>query len=219
MTRKTRSIEERFWEKVDKSGECWLWTAFITPKGYGRLAISRTKYRYAHHLAWEFAHGGKPEDGLIISHITECPNRHCVNPEHLVATTRKGMTALMIERGNGRDVKYKLTFEQMSAIREMYVTGNYSVQSIAEHFGVTPSYVYKALRGQFDGDPTCAIVKGRGRGTKLTYTEAETIRERYAMGVYTMQQLADIYHVNISTISLIVSGKRMNHPAQIVECS
>jgi transposase-like protein len=216
--RRKRSVAERFWEKVDKSGECWLWTAFIGNRGYGQFAIGPREYRYAHHMAWELTYGSMPENGLIIAHVAECPNRHCVNPAHLVATTRKGMTALMMERGNGREGKYKLSFEQMSAIREMYVSGKYSTAELAEQFGVTPSYIYKAIRGRFDGDPTCAIVKGRGRGTKLTYADAETIRERYAMGVYAMQDLANIYGVHLSTISLVVAGKRMTCPPQIVEC-
>jgi hypothetical protein len=25
----------RFWSKVDTSGDCWLWTGGVSPKGYG----------------------------------------------------------------------------------------------------------------------------------------------------------------------------------------
>ncbi|MGN6754951.1 MAG: hypothetical protein ACTHMJ_01035, partial [Thermomicrobiales bacterium] len=30
-----RAIAERFWEKVDRSGECWLWTGTLDGHGYG----------------------------------------------------------------------------------------------------------------------------------------------------------------------------------------
>lgn len=29
-------LGERFWSKVDSSGECWLWTAVLNSAGYGR---------------------------------------------------------------------------------------------------------------------------------------------------------------------------------------
>jgi hypothetical protein len=29
-----------FWEEVDKSGECWLWTGATTSAGYGDLRIN-----------------------------------------------------------------------------------------------------------------------------------------------------------------------------------
>jgi hypothetical protein len=35
-----RTLAERFWEKVDRSGDCWLWTGCRTPDGYGLIRIS-----------------------------------------------------------------------------------------------------------------------------------------------------------------------------------
>src|SRR5450756_1818007 len=34
---KSRSALERFWPKVDKSGDCWLWMATKLPRGYGKF--------------------------------------------------------------------------------------------------------------------------------------------------------------------------------------
>ena len=31
---------ERFWSKVDKSGDCWLWTASCARSGYGQYNAS-----------------------------------------------------------------------------------------------------------------------------------------------------------------------------------
>lgn len=70
---------DRFWEKVDKSGECWLWTAYTTKKGYGQTHIGG-KTKYAHRVAYELSVGPIP-DGKELDHL--CRNRACVNPDHL----------------------------------------------------------------------------------------------------------------------------------------
>lgn len=75
-------FEAAFWEKVDKSGECWVWTA-NTHKGYGNYG-SRERRQKAHRWAWEFTNGPIP-DGLEIDHL--CRNRACVRPTHLEPVT------------------------------------------------------------------------------------------------------------------------------------
>lgn len=78
--------EERFWAKVDKSGECWLWTGVrdVTRRGYGHAWIGG-RHRGAHRVSYELAYGPIPE-GLVIDHI--CHHPPCVNPEHLRAVTQ-----------------------------------------------------------------------------------------------------------------------------------
>lgn len=78
------SAEERFWAKVDKSGECWNWTAYKMPNGYGQFSFLR-RVRLAHRVAYEFAYGAPPS-GMDVDH--KCRNRGCVNPAHLQAVSR-----------------------------------------------------------------------------------------------------------------------------------
>ena len=65
---------KRFWSKVDKDGDCWLWTAGKTPEGYGKFWLDgRTVL--AHRIAYGLEHGAIP-DGLHLDHL--CRVRHCV---------------------------------------------------------------------------------------------------------------------------------------------
>lgn len=79
---------ERFWDKVDKSGDCWEWTAYKL-QGYGRFGVGGRRENggrivYAHRWAYEALVGPIP-DGLTLDHL--CRNRACVNPDHLEPVT------------------------------------------------------------------------------------------------------------------------------------
>lgn len=85
--------EQRFWSKVDTSGDCWEWTASRSPLGYGQYAIQR-KPRGAHRVAWEMLVGEIP-DGFELDHL--CRNRACVNPDHMQVVSHRENTL----RGHG----------------------------------------------------------------------------------------------------------------------
>jgi len=74
----------RFWSKVDKSGDCWLWTGTRSVGGYGRYAVKGVKNHLAHRYAYEHTIGQIPA-GLVIDHL--CRNAGCVNPSHLEPVT------------------------------------------------------------------------------------------------------------------------------------
>lgn len=81
---------DRFWSKVDKSGECWVWTAAKFGNGYGLFKPDyRGKSCLAHRVAYEIVVGPIPE-GLTIDHL--CRNHGCVNPSHLEAVTKRENT-------------------------------------------------------------------------------------------------------------------------------
>lgn len=81
--RARRPLADRFWEKVAKSPECWLWTGHTNEKGYGYASVNR-RHVGAHRVSWELHHGPIP-DGLEIDHL--CFTRACVRPDHLEPVT------------------------------------------------------------------------------------------------------------------------------------
>jgi hypothetical protein len=87
-----RSLEERFWEKVDKNGPvpecrpdlgpCWVWTG-ATAEGYGVITVDGHLEK-AHILTFTWAKGDISE-GWERDHL--CRVRNCVRPDHLEAVT------------------------------------------------------------------------------------------------------------------------------------
>lgn len=73
--------ETKFWERIDKSGECWLWTGGLRG-GYG--FVGGGDENAAHRLSWIIHHGPIPE-GIHVHH--KCAVRRCVNPDHLELAT------------------------------------------------------------------------------------------------------------------------------------
>lgn len=84
-TRHSRATpEERFWEKVDMSGACWIWTGARQNFGYGVFGVGG-KQIYAHRFSLEMAQGRPIPKGLQVDHSCHVPA--CVNPDHLKAVT------------------------------------------------------------------------------------------------------------------------------------
>lgn len=82
------TMEEKFWTKVDRSGDCWIWRggasggrpvfAQIGPAGGGRQTI------FAHRFAYEIEHGPLPE-GMMVRRT--CTEGRCVR--HLEAVPKR----------------------------------------------------------------------------------------------------------------------------------
>lgn len=73
---------EKFWAKVKKTEDCWLWQGYIDKQGYGRVGVfgQRDKVTRAHRVAYSLAYGDFPEEQHILH---KCDNPACVNPIHL----------------------------------------------------------------------------------------------------------------------------------------
>lgn len=83
------SLKDRFWAKVDSTGECWIWTASTDNHGYGQINIKTDgswRPQKAHRVSL-ILDGVEIPAGFDVDHI--CRNRLCVRPSHLRVVTRK----------------------------------------------------------------------------------------------------------------------------------
>lgn len=92
-----RDPQERFWEKVDTSGACWVWTAGRNEAGYGVFGWEHDDVWLAHRLAWLLYTGDDPGD-LAVLHT--CDNPPCVRREHLFLGTRGDNHRDMVGKGH-----------------------------------------------------------------------------------------------------------------------
>lgn len=89
---------KRFWSKVDKSGDCWLWIGGKS-RGYGQFNLKNKNY-FSHRLSY-MLHIGLIPKGLLVCH--KCDNRPCVNPSHFFLGTIQDN--LFDMRSKGRQAK------------------------------------------------------------------------------------------------------------------
>lgn len=138
-----KSLEERFWEKVDirSDDDCWEWKASKTKKGYGSFGFL-IGTEYAHRVSWILCYGEIP-DGLFVCH--KCDNRSCVNPNHLFLGTAKDNSEDMVNKGrsivNERNPMSKLKETDVKNIRDLLSVGKFSQRKIAKMFGVSSATV------------------------------------------------------------------------------
>lgn len=86
---------ERFFARVDRSEECWLWTGRLVG-GYGRYSPRRNgrQFRWMAHRV-SLALTGQQLSHLPVDHL--CRQRACVRPDHLEQVT----TAINTMRAGG----------------------------------------------------------------------------------------------------------------------
>jgi len=107
------SIQERFWNKVQRTDTCWLWTASTQNRGYGQFCIRHGIIVLAHRFSYELHRGAIPVN-LCVLHRCDC--KRCVNPEHLFLGTEADNTRDMILKGRQTHLA-KLTTVEVFAIR------------------------------------------------------------------------------------------------------
>jgi DNA-binding transcriptional regulator YiaG/predicted RNA-binding Zn-ribbon protein involved in translation (DUF1610 family) len=171
-----KTLEERFWAKVDRNGPiirpelgpCWLWTGSPDKKGYGRIWGRNDGANIpAHRLSYALAYGAIVP-GLLVCH--SCDNPPCVNPEHLFLGTPKQNTQDAYHKGRlatgaqhgahthpermrhisgGRCTNgtAKLTDHDVRQIRASLLSGVSQAQ-IARRYGVSKYLIYNLAHGK-----------------------------------------------------------------------
>lgn len=144
-----KTLEERFFAKVDKHAPngCWTWTASRYTSGYGQFGDNRDgvwKPYGAHRISWEI-HQGPIPDGMVVCHT--CDIKLCVNPDHLFLGTQAENLADMVAKGrtNGpkgeRSGLAKLDTAKVLAIRKLLKQGRLTQRQIGAMFDIDNSTV------------------------------------------------------------------------------
>lgn len=145
--RTKRSLEDRFWEKVEKQAHgCWLWTG-ATREGYGRIMLPDQTLVDAHRLSYFMAHGvWPPEDTRHCCHTPAC-----VNPVHLIPGSRAQNMRDMVEAGRSLvgelQPNHKLTWARVRDVRSRHARGA-SAAALARECGVSERTMRQCLSGE-----------------------------------------------------------------------
>lgn len=152
------AIEMRFWAMVDRSGDCWLWTGFVKPNGYGQFRVYGTATTngtdHVHRIALMLRLNRALNPGEQANHQRDCPNRHCVRhvysgtqSQNLLDATANGHRMARNTKGE-KHPRAKLTEAQVLEIRALWQPRRRGLAKLlAERYGICPGYVGHVARG------------------------------------------------------------------------
>lgn len=146
----SESMPRRFWEKVDKSGECWVWTAATFSTGYGAFRLGKRQMK-AHRVAWLIEHGKDPLG--FVCH--RCDNPLCVRPDHLFVGTAADNMRDRNQKGRTsqreRSPHCKLGEDVRAKIRSEYKRGSKKsgVVALSKKYGVGASTISRIVAGRW----------------------------------------------------------------------
>lgn len=104
----TTSFPERFWSKVKKNSDCWIWTGSKNKFGYGEFFYQGKVWK-AHRVAYLIEYG-EYELSLKVAH--RCDNPTCVKPDHLfLATQRQNIIDMVNKNRHGANQKIMQSYD------------------------------------------------------------------------------------------------------------
>ncbi len=142
-----RPIQDRFFEKILKTENCWFWIGWRNSSGYGQLN-NKNKHVLAHRVSWELHKGTIPE-GLCVLH--KCDNPICVNPDHLFIGTHKDNSMDRTRKGRNADqhgersARAKLKEGQVREIICRYKSQNISQIELGKEYQISQQTVSAIL--------------------------------------------------------------------------
>lgn len=148
-TRRESDVPGRFWKRVDRTGECWVWTKSVDSCGYGHLRFYG-KLMKAQRVSWILQYGDIP-DGMHVLH--RCDNPPCVRVDHLFLGTHRTNMADMASKGRAAssvgdaNSGSRLSESDVLEIRGRVVVGNGgNTFALAKEYGVSAATISMIAR-------------------------------------------------------------------------
>lgn len=142
----TTPLEERFWQRVEKTAICWLWKGGCSQHGYGIFSTTKRadnprKYHQtvAHRMAWELTYGPIPPGQEVCHNCPGGDNPRCVNPDHLFLGTQADNMRDAVRKGRHYSHPRKLSDAQ--AVFALMMRGRLSQKCLARALGVTATAI------------------------------------------------------------------------------
>ena len=150
MVGEQRPLAEKLNDKLDKTGDCWVYRNANISNGYAHMSLGydpftkqryqKRRIEYAHRIAWALSNGRWPEDNMVIRHT--CDTSACCNPKHLIEGTQKQNVEDRSERSDWQSTR-KLTPEQV----EYAQTSPKTQLEVARELGVSQTTVRRLRSG------------------------------------------------------------------------
>lgn len=135
-------LVDRLNQKLDKSGDCWLWTGGRTKAGYGLFSY-RNRLISAHRAAF-IAFLGEDPSGKVVCH--KCDTPACCNPDHLFLGTQGDNIRDMQMKGRARNTPRKGSKHHSAKLTEADVVAIRASHSdaslLAAQYDVTSTSIY-----------------------------------------------------------------------------
>lgn len=125
----------------NSDNQCSLWTGCKTKFGHGVIKIKGVMY-YVHRIVFFNTYPDEKQN-LIVMHI--CDNPACCRIDHLRAGTKAMNNTDRAVKGRNSDQRgsknhmFKISEEIVLKIKELYNTGIYTFEDIAQKLGISES--------------------------------------------------------------------------------
>lgn len=137
------ALIKKFWARVDKSGDCWLWKNKVDNRGYGRFYIKRGTLSSveASRVSWIIANRIELNKSQFVCH--KCDNPPCVRPDHLFLGAAKENAEDRASKGRNRNQNGELNdrsilkSEDVIEIRRIFSEKEMKIREIADKYKVS----------------------------------------------------------------------------------